>query len=366
MKKAEKLFFVCMFLIVKFYGSAILYGQEDGDFTGIVNKTLEARTLGIDAGNKFTFNLALYVDAFRFEQNAYGHAARRKSVNDQNTRTVTLPFTNPDWVSDDSNISARYESDWVGGKYTFNKSNITNFGAVQGWVKFGNPDTYLKVIAGNDNDSTYADSLGADPGLRIYTGDTGKNWQATRNPDNITQGNGLVLNGVLGNLTLDFAGSRFNATPQKTQTPKPGTVNTYGDTENIDFQYGGRIGYRFGDFGRVNASYILEYSKLASKYGWDTKNLEIVATAPDAEIFTHYFGVYGTVTPIKEFGVTLGYSGIITKYLDQYWSIAGDMDTTFPFVWKHAVNLNLRYNGLLAGALRLRTDNSMTIHCCPV
>jgi hypothetical protein len=283
-------------------------------------------------------------------------------VNSQNSSSVSLPFANLDWVSDDSTISFGYQSDRFGGKYSFKKSNITSFGAVQGWVQFGGPDAHLKISAGNDNDSTYADPLGADPGPRVYTGGTGNNWQAHKNPDNITQGNGVVLNGVWRGLTVDLAASQFTVTPRKTQTPKPGTVNTYGDTEDMDLQYGGRVGYQLGGFGKLNLSYILAYTRLASKFGWDTQTLTLTATAADAEVYTHHYAAFAGLTPVSGLGVTLGYSGIVTKYLDEYWTINGIMTATFPLIWKHAVNLNLRYTGLLAGALRLRTDNSMTVY----
>jgi hypothetical protein len=256
-----------------------------------------------------------------------------------------------------------YQSAWYGGKYTFKKSNIVNFGAVQGWVKFGFEDTYLKVIAGNDNDFTYADPLGADPGLRIYTGGaTVREWQAHENPDNITQGNGIALSGFFKGITLDLAASEYSAKPQKTQTPSPGTVNDYGDTEDLSYQFGGRIGYAVaGGFAKINASYIAEYDQTASKYGWDSKG-DIVPSSADAERWIHRGGVFGTVTPSKDLGITLGYSANVTKYLDEYYSAIGNLETTFPVVWKHAVNLNARYNGLLDGKLRLRTDNSMTVY----
>jgi hypothetical protein len=280
----------------------------------------------------------------------------------QDTQSVSFPFAGLDWLSDDSTISMGYQSSWYGGKYTFKKSNIVSFGAVQGWVKFGVEDIYLKVIAGNDNDFTYADSLGADPGLRLYTGGaTVKDWQAHENPDNITLGNGIGLSGFFKGCTLDLAAGEYTATPQKTQTPKPNTVNEYGDTEDLSYQFGGRIGYAAGDFARANISYIIEYDQAASKYGWNSEGVLVPASA-DAERWIHRGGIFGTLTPIKDLGVTLGYSANVTKYLDEYYSAIGSLETTFPVIWKHAVNLNARYKGLLDGKIRLRTDNSMTVY----
>ncbi|MDR2247111.1 MAG: hypothetical protein LBE17_10680 [Treponema sp.] len=306
--------------------------------------------------------MALYADAYRLDKTNYGYSSLRKMPTNQNTQAASFPFSNMDWLSDDSTISMGYQSSWFGGKYTFKKSNIVNFGAVQGWVKFGAEDSYLKIIAGNDNDFTYADPLGADPGLRIYTGGTTvKDWQVHENPDNITLGNGIGLAGFFKGWSFDLAASDYAATPQKTQTPKPNTVNEYGDTEDLSYQAGGRIGYAAGDLARVNASYIIEYDQAASKYGWDSEGV-IVPAAADAERWIHRGGVFGTVTPINGLGVTLGYSAHVTQYLDEHYSAIGSLETTFPLIWKHAVNLNARYNGLLGGKLRVRTDNSMTIY----
>jgi hypothetical protein len=65
---------------------------------------------------------------------------------------------------------------------------------------------------------------------------------------------------------------------------------------------------------------------------------------------------------LPDFGATLGYSCVATKYLDSYFStVSGRLYTTYPLILKQAANLNFRYGGLLGGALRLRNDNSMTL-----
>jgi hypothetical protein len=325
-----------------------------------------------DWAKGFVFNLALYADAFRYDKSEFGNAALRKSASDQNTEAVSLSFSNLDWVSDDSTVSFGYQSDRFGGKYTFKKSNVTNFGAVQGWVKFGNENNYLRIVAGNDNDSTYADPLGADPGPRVYTGGTGSAWKATLDPDNITQGNGILFNGYfgsllpLGALTIDLAGSRYTVTPRKTTIAKPGTLNEYGDTEDMDIQAGARLGYEIAGLGRVNLSYNVGYVQIGSKYGWDTVNRDIVPQAADAETWNHRFNAAVSITPFKDFSVTLGYSGIITKYRDDYWTLERSeavwAKTTYPQIGKHAVNLNIRYGGLAGGRLMLRTDHNFTFY----
>jgi hypothetical protein len=304
--------------------------------------------------------MAFYADGIRYENKTYEHQSLRRSVNQKDTTAVYYPFSGLDWLSDDTNISVGYDTDWFGGKYSFNRSNIGSFGAVQGWAKFGRPDMYLKVMAGNANDFTYADSLGADPGLRVYTGATGNYWKESVDTDNITQGNGIALSGFWNGLTLDLAASEFSLSPRKTQTVKPGTVAEYGDINDINFRYGSRIGWQFGDFGKVNASYSIDYKEISTYFSWNTTG-EIVPQSPDAKIFNHYYGIFGTVRPIDHLEATLAYSGIATKYLDEYYSSDGNLKTTYPLILKHGANLNFRYTGLLNGALRLRNDNSMTI-----
>ena len=325
--------------------------------------TVTAQGTGVPllSRRNFNFNMAMYADGIKYTKNTYENQYLRRSVNEKDSQSFKFPFSGLDWLSDDSNISTGFETDWFGANYSFKRSNITNFGAVRGWVKFGWPDLYLKIIAGNDNDFTYADPLGADPGLRVYTGAVGNNWKDNVNPDNITQGNGIALNGVWNGLTLDLAASEFSLTPRKTQTVKPGTVAEYGDIEDKSFKYGGRIGCLLGDLGKVNASYFMDYNKVGTQYSWNPQTLELVAQAANAEVFNHYYGIFATLTPFDNFGATLGYSGVATKYLDEYFSVSGNMETTYPLILKHGVNLNFRYNGLLNGALRLRNDNSMTI-----
>ncbi|MDR0909969.1 MAG: hypothetical protein LBM77_09415 [Spirochaetaceae bacterium] len=317
----------------------------------------------------FQFDLALYADALRLDKADYGQSKDRLGGNNQSTPwTLAAPFSNLDWVSDDSKVAFSYQSDFYGGKYTFKKSNITNFGAVQGWVKFGQPDFYLKLSAGNDNSSTYADPLGADPGIRVYTGAAGlSNWNAYTSPDDITGGNGIVLGGYWKGLSLDLAASEFTVTPVRTLPDGSGSANSFKDTKTIAMQYGANVGYDFknlGDFGKVNASYIMEYDQNGSAYTLVRGSLQ--ANSSTTQVFNHSIGLYGSLRPFKiagsPFEVTLGYSAVITKYLDYYYSSNMVINTTFPTIWKHGINFNARYNGLLGGALRLRTDNAFTIY----
>jgi len=356
-KKLAPVFFAISCAILGLVGSAAA-AQDNDKGNGIASFINEQF---VNKSN-FTFNLALYADAINYQDNVYSHQVFRKSVNDKNTRVVTMPFSNLDWLGDDSLVGVSYDSNWFGGKFSFKSLNTGISSIVQGWVKFGKPDFYLKIIAGNDNDFTYVDPLGADPGLRVYLGTYGNAWQYYKDPDNITQGNGIALNGVWKGLTLDLAASQYTVVPLKTQSVKPGTANTYGSTEDVNFQYGGRLGWQFGDFAKLNGSYIINYEKYGGRFGWDTVNLIIVPQASNAEIFTHSFGVYGSVTPMEDIGITVGYAAIITKYLDKYWTINGDLETTFPLIWRHGINLNARYGALLDGKLRFRTDNNMTIY----
>jgi hypothetical protein len=107
---------------------------------------------------------------------------------------------------------------WYGGKHAFKKSNIVNFGA---------EDARLKNIAGVG--FTCADSLVADPGLRVYAGGAAvKGRRARENPDNITLGDGIALAGFFKGWTLDLASSEYSATPRKTLTFRSGAVKRKG------------------------------------------------------------------------------------------------------------------------------------------
>jgi len=308
----------------------------------------------------FRFNMALYADALRFVQETYSHQEVRLSHLQKNRHAFSGPFSGADWLGEDTNIRLRYETPWFGGHWSFDSSNIQDLGRVRAWVRFCGPDTYLRIIAGNDNDFTFADSQGADPGLRVYMGGTGVAWRNYINPDNITRGDGIALNMVLRDLNLDLAASRFNVTPLQHERPPIGS-NDFEINHHRDIQFGGRIGYRIGDFGRVNFSYIMNYVQDAHLFTWAGGNV-LTPSRPDAQIYTHSFGLFASLTPMENLGVTVGYASVVTQFLDSYHSPLGVMlETTFPRIWRHGINLNWRYSGLMDGRLRIRNDNNFTI-----
>ena len=307
----------------------------------------------------FRFNMALYADAFRFMQETYSHQEIRLSHLQKNRSAFSGPFSGTDWLGEDTNIRLSYETQWFGASWSFDGSNIQELGRVLGWVRFGGPDMYVRILAGNDNDFTFADAQGADPGLRVYMGGTGVAWRNYTNPDNITGGDGIALNMVLRDLTVDLAASRFNVTPLQHEVPPIGS-NEFEINHHRDIQFGGRIGYRIGDFGRVNVSYIMGYTQDANLFTWAGGDT-LTPSRPDAQVYTHSFGVFASLTPLENLGVTVGYAAVVTRFLDDYHSPLGvHMETTFPRVWRNGINLNWRYGGLMDGRLRLRNDNSIT------
>jgi outer membrane receptor for ferrienterochelin and colicin len=76
----------------------------------------------------------------------------------------------------------------------------------------------------------------------------------------------------------------------------------------------------------------------------------------DAEVYTHSFGLYASLTPFKDLGVTLGYAGIYTKYLDEFLGSTRVIETLVPYVLKSGLSLNARYQGI--PNLTLRTDHN--------
>jgi len=58
------------------------------------------------------------------------------------------------------------------------------------------------------------------------------------------------------------------------------------------------------------------------------------------------FGVYASLKLFAGFGLSLGYNGIVTKYLDEFYSLNAWQKTSMPVVYQQALNLNLRYTGL--------------------
>jgi hypothetical protein len=231
---------------------------------------------------------------------------------------------------------------------------------------------YLKFSAGVGIGAGYADSLGAEIGMRIYNGVTQGSWDADRDPDNITQDQGVLLEGFFGPLSLALAGRYYNPTVfakvlnPNSPAPVQGSDEDYTNTQwaykdEVEYSYGFRLGYEIGDFGKLNASYIIEFSNYYGDqqnfYGQDRDN-NLVPLFGDTETTRHMFGVYASLKPLADFGVSLGYNGIVTKYLDEFYALNTWLETSMPLVYQQAINLNLRYTGLERWVFR--TDHNVS------
>jgi len=286
----------------------------------------------------------------------------------QDKTEIHGPINNEDFISD-SYLQMTYNAASFGGNLRLSGDSISsgNFAYVLGWARLG----FLKLTAGNDIASTYADSLGADPGLRLYTGTSNKEndvlkWDwATTNPDNITQSYGLLLEGFLGNLTLAAAAGDFDVSTVFTNQPYKGG-NGYGVRQDQSYRYGFRAGYKAGDAWRFNASYYLKEKMIGNNYYFKKDSKEIVPFSADAESLEHNYGLYGTVYTPLGLDITAGYAGQTKAYLSEYYSNAangnagGFVETGYPLVVKHGLNLNARWKAI-PDKLTLRTDHNLSL-----
>jgi hypothetical protein len=257
-----------------------------------------------------------------------------------------------------------YNSNYFGGYYALTQATIAanKFGAVKAWLQW----KFLRVTLGNDIGSTYADPLGADPVLRIYTGQDGDGndlWDATVNPDNITRDEGLLLEGLFGPLNVAAAAGLASAGTRFTNNPLNNS-NTFGTTKNSRYRYGGRVGYQIGNFVKVNGSYIIEERMIGEYYDFKANSKEIAAKDARAETYNHQFGLYGSFNLPAGIELTVGYNGVLTSYLTEFYTPAANsgtgamVDTGYPQVFKNGVNLNARFK---AAPLTFRTDNCLSL-----
>jgi hypothetical protein len=268
-------------------------------------------------------------------------------------------------LKDDTVVSFSYEDASYGGSlsmdYLDNALDINDWIKIKAWVRLG---PHFKITAGNDIGAEYADSLDADPGMRIYTGaaTAASPWDESKNPDNITQDKGVLFESLIGPLTLAFAGQYYDGSTESLAVD--GSKNKYSVWEDVDqksYGYGARAGWAFGSWGKVNVSYINQYRNTASNYRIDPSTKKPVPSIPNAEVDTRMFGAYASmrVPPVPGLAFTLGYNGILTRYFDEFYRALGGTgmtETLVPSVYQQGVNVNLRYKGI--PRLTLRTDNN--------
>jgi|GEM_PF-1555998 len=348
---------------------------------------------GVEAsrpGPRLTLNLSVFADAFTYNARSFAHRGIRPSINHQNISWWTGPFTGMEGRDphgagelgdEDTSLRVGFETDRFGGSWTFapgeamvagtdglTARNI--FGQMYAWVRFGSEDMYVRVLGGTGHDFTHTDDLGGDIGVfwggtagaanAIYPSFGNTTWMDKVNPDNITQGHGAIaLNMVFRDLTVDLAAGLFFLDPEL--RPAVGSPGEFLRFDDFGMQYGARVGYRFSDIVRANISYSIRFDRRRGLFG-EGAGQTVVPLQPGAEEFNHLFGAYVTLFPFGNdvFGITLGYSAAITSFLDYVEPAGVRFYAINPLVWRHGINLNARYNGLLNGALRLRTDNTVS------
>jgi hypothetical protein len=313
----------------------------------------------------FEVNLDMDVIAFQYEKNEKSDADQRIYAGDYKPELITWPFGGREGeyagrnFAGDSNLYITYTGAKFGGTFgiSVEEKYMAKVGTLKAWLQ---PLGWLKISGGIDMDADYIDNLDADPGMRIYNGDTQADWAAYRNPDNITQNQGIMLESFLGPATLAFAGRYYEPTVHAIDIN--GAANNHTEWVYVNearYSYGARAAWRFGDRAKVNASWLIEYSNYGDKqqnfYNID-RDGNVVPTVATAETARHLFGLYGSVYPLSALGISLGYNGIATKYCDEFYNLGTYTwdNTAMPLVYKQAVNLNMRYK---AGPWTIRTDN---------
>jgi hypothetical protein len=176
-----------------------------------------------DEARGFTATVDIDVNAFQLRSKIFSDENDRQFAH--NVTTIeNLPFGNFNWIEDTS-VSFSYQGTSYGG--TLSLDDKDGIGGIKVWVKFG---SLFKITAGNDIGAGFADSLDADPGMRIYTGSTPAEWDASKDPDNITQDSGILLEAFPGDFTLAFAGQYYNGSTLSLEvdpTVKPQQTENY-------------------------------------------------------------------------------------------------------------------------------------------
>ena len=315
-----------------------LIAPERGRGMGSVNVTLDVR-----------LNVAEF-DRVEFSDEAI-RAPRSSFINNS---YLTVGPMDGNWFTEDSVIRFSYATENFGGSMVLRPADF----GVPPWSAWFNIGPMFRITAGSDIESIYADPQGANPGLRVYTGVGGRTgWDGYFNPDNITQDRGLLLEGFFGPVTIALTGMSLE-TEGNAAVITDG-IGTFLMSENRRLQLGGRIGSKIGRWGSVNASYFVLYERVGGSYRIIGEELFPVASI--SEVYNHHFGVFASLTPLANLGVTVGYGGLLTRLLDEFWDRATGVrqETEQPVVMRNAFMLNAQYTDIIP-RLTLRTDHNFT------
>ncbi|MDR3131450.1 MAG: hypothetical protein LBU18_07875 [Treponema sp.] len=308
-----------------------------------------------DDARGFTATADVDANALEIKSSNYSNFDERQYAH--GTTSIMYPFGGFNY-KDDTNVSFSYDGGFYGGKLSLNdlaEDNGDGVGGVKAWVMPFGP--VLKISAGTDIGSGYADSLGADPGMRIYNGGIPSAWDANKNPDNITQDKGLLLEFNIAPVMIAMAGQYHASQVLSLEIPNSGHSGWI-DVDQRSYGYGMRIGSEIGSIGKVNVSYINQYTNIGANNYRVNRNNEAVPAVADAKTGLHMFGAYASLKPLENFSFSIGYNGIYTKYLDEFYSGAVMVKTLLPQIFQNAVNLNIRYTGIQK--TMLRTDHNIS------
>jgi hypothetical protein len=325
-------------------------------FGSVTNDKPEAEVV-VDDQRGFTAQVDVDTNLFHVTQTEYSDAKERYK------RTNSFLIDNYPFggfnVLDDTNVAFGYNGVWYGGNLSLNKDGL---GGIKAWVQFF--DGKLKITAGNDIGYGYADSQGADAGLRVYDDNVRTNndglydaddesIDSSKNPDNITQDKGILFELNLDLFKIAFAGGG-NMTDVAENIGSVVAATNEDPIYGYNFQYGLNVGGKLGGLAKVNVAYILQGDKDVARYEYNGVAGRIIPLAADAETWNHLFGLYASFYPWSDdrLGITLGYAGELTQYLEEFH--ASDK-TIMPRVFKNGVNLTARYK---TGKLTIKTDHN--------
>ncbi|MDR3284954.1 MAG: hypothetical protein LBS97_07240 [Treponema sp.] len=325
-------------------------------FGSVDNDKADTETV-VDEDRGFTAQVDIDTNLFQMTDTTYSDATERyKRTDSFLIDNYPLGGFN---VLDDTNVAFGYNGAWYGGNLSLNSGGL---GGVKAWLSFLNGK--IKITAGNDIGYGYADSQGADAGLRVYddnvrTNNDGKNdtddntVDSSKNPDNITQDKGLLFEFDLAPWKIAIGGGG-NITDMAKNIGSVMSASNNDPIYGYNFQYGANIGGKVGDLAKLNGAYILQSAKNETRYEYNAKSDKIVAQGADAETTTHLFGVYGSMYPLRNdtLGFTLGYAGVFTQYLEEF---SVDSQTTMPQVFKNGINLTARYK---TDKFTIKTDHN--------
>jgi hypothetical protein len=326
-------------------------------FGSVDNGTAKTETV-VDDQKGFTAQVDIDTNLFQATQEEFSDAKARFREGENLHRTNYFLIDNYPFggfnVLDDTNVGFAYNGDWYGGNLSVNSGGL---GGIKAWLSFF--DGKIKISAGNDIGYSYADSQGADAGLRVFddnirTSDRhNENVNSNKNPDNITQDKGILFEFNLDPLKIALAGGGNIADFSKNIGSLQAATNDdplYGHS----FQYGINVGGKIGEIAKINGAYILQAVKKESEYTYNSTAGKIIAGKADAETWNHLFGVYASYYPWggDRLGITLGYAGEFIKYLEEF---EINSTTTVPQIFKHGINLMARYK---TEKLTIKTDHN--------